>query len=634
MTLSKQLLVLISVLFLMIFSVNYVTSISNIRDYLQVEAKVHAQDTATSLGLSLSPHIDNPHDPILETMIQAIFDMGYYKEIKLTDVDGNTLVLLNNSKVFEEVPDWFVELVPMETATAKSEISSGWNIGGLVYVTINPGYAYLKLYQQALSAFYYSLATFAVSVLLLFLVLRFILQPLHKIDELAKTIASGKFARIEKLPWTTEVRNVAASMNFMSNKIEGVINNLNQKLEALGKRLLLDELTGLYKKSGFETDMKQLFIANGEGYVVLLKINNLAELTGSQGNDAADRFLKDFAETLRQCAAGLQPEAAQVYRFYGSEFVLLARSAPATAIEAFAKLLQSKLTQLGEHYQKKDIVHIGIAPFNPIGTTAGIVAAANEAYEQAKLIGANSYFIRRDDEQGKTMAHWKELVFDIIDYARYRVSYIGQVEDLRNGRVLMEEAFTQAFDEQGQTIPIGAFVSVAEKFEKIVDLDKGVTREVARHIIDRQLTHSIVINLSMATLKSAEFRFWLMDFLRRHAAIARQLVFSVTAYTAAKDIGLFQDFIDFVHQQGAKILLKRYEAQFISIDTVKTLKPDYIRLARDLTAGISTESGKKIFVEAMKEVGELLDIVIIAENVQSKSDFDIIKEIGLPGASR
>jgi EAL domain-containing protein (putative c-di-GMP-specific phosphodiesterase class I) len=175
---------------------------------------------------------------------------------------------------------------------------------------------------------------------------------------------------------------------------------------------------------------------------------------------------------------------------------------------------------------------------------------------------------------------------------------------------------------------------VAEKFEKIVDLDKGVTRKVVEHIREGQLAHCIVINLSMATLKSAEFRFWLIDFLRQNAFLAGQLVFSVTAYTAAKDIGLVQDFIAFVHKQGAKVLLKRYEAQFIPIESVKNLKPDYIRLARDLTAGISTENSKKIFVEAMKEVGELLDIVILAENVQSKSDFDIVREIGLPGASR
>jgi EAL domain-containing protein (putative c-di-GMP-specific phosphodiesterase class I)/GGDEF domain-containing protein len=625
---------LISVLFLMIFSVNFVAGVSNIRGYLQVEAKVHVQDTATSLALSLSPHMGDPHDPILKADIQAIFDMGYYREIKLTDAAGKTLVALSDGKGFEEVPGWFIALLPMDTATAQSAINAEWSIAGTVYVAGSPGYAYLKLYQQARSAFYYSLVVFGVSIALLFLVLHCILQPLNTIDQLAKAIAAGNFARIEKLPWTTEVRDVANSMNLMSKKIEGVINNLHQKLETLSRQLLLDDLTGLYKKGCFETDIKQLFMANGDGFIFSLKIDNLAELTKDQGNDAADRFLRHFAEILIRCAHEQQPEPAKVYRFYSSEFAILAKAMPPSAVEPFAKLLQTKLTHLGEQYHKKDIVHIGVAPFNPIGTTAGILAAANEAYEQAKLIGTNSYFIRQSDEQGKTVEQWKNLLFDIIDGERYQVSYIGQAEDLHSGEIIMEEAFTQAFDEQGRTIPIGTFVSLAEKFEKIVDLDKGVTQRVVEHIDAGQLTHGIVINLSMATLKNADFRFWLIDFLRQHAFIAGQLVFSVTAYAAAKDIALVQDFIAFVHKQGAKVLLKRYEAQFIPIEAVKNLKPDYIRLARELTSGISAENSKKIFVEAMKEVGELLDIVILAENVHSAGDFDIIREIGLSGSSR
>ena len=110
MTLSKQLLILISVLFLMIFGINYVSSVNNIRSYLQVESEVHAQDTATSLGLSLSPYIANETDPVMEAMMNAIFDMGYYKEIKLVNVDGKPLITLANDRIFEEVPDFFTDI--------------------------------------------------------------------------------------------------------------------------------------------------------------------------------------------------------------------------------------------------------------------------------------------------------------------------------------------------------------------------------------------------------------------------------------------------------------------------------------------------------------------------------------------
>lgn len=631
MSLFKQLLILISVLFALIFGGNFAVSLNKIRDYLQVESRVHAQDTATSLGLSLSPHMANTRDPILATMIQAIYDMGYYKEIRLTDVEGRTLVALNDSRVFEQVPQWFIDWLPMETATATSEISSGWNIAGSVQVTSHPGYAYLKLYQQMLDALYYSLAALTLSVILLFLVLRFTLRPLKTIDRQAQAIAAGSFARIETLPWTTEVRNVALSMNQMSGKIEGVISHLNQRLDALGQRLLLDELTGLYKKSNFETDMERLF-GGEEGYVVSIGVDAFAELALHLGETATDALLRHLAEALVQCATVERPES-RGYRFHGAEFALVLPGLSAARVEFFARSLQATLREVGERHGRADIAHVGIAPFGPLGTPGGILAAAQDACQQARLIGANSYVIRRVQAEGKSGEQWRGLVFSLIDQRRYEISYIGQVEDLRQGALLMEEAFTQVFDETGAPLPIGVFVSMAERFERIADLDRGVTERVAARILADRVSHGVEINLAMATLRSLDFRAWLADFLRRQPSLAGQLIFSVTAYGVAKDPALFLDFIQFAHGLGARVLLKRYEPQFVSVEAVKTMRPDFIRLARDLTAGISSDEGKRTLVEAIRQVGDLLDIVIVAENVQSRSDFEIVREIGLLGAS-
>ncbi|WP_186343019.1 bifunctional diguanylate cyclase/phosphodiesterase [Allochromatium palmeri] len=631
MSLSKQLLILISVLFLLIFGGNFAVSLDKIRGYLQVESRIHAQDTATSLGLSLSPYMTNPRDPILATMIQAIYDMGYYKEIRLTDVEGRTLVQLNDSQIFEEVPRWFIHWLPMETATATSEISSGWNITGSVQVTSHPGYAYLKLYQQMLDALYYSLAALALSVLLLFLLLRFTLRPLKTIDRQAQAIAAGSFARIATLPWTTEVRNVARSMNQMSGKIEGVIGHLNQRLDALGQRLRLDELTGLYKKTNFETDMERLF-GGEEGYVVSIGIDAFAELARDLGETATDALLRHLAEALVQCATAEQPEA-RGYRFHGAEFALVLPGLSAVRVEPFARALQEALRDVGERHGRADIAHVGIAPLNPLGAPTGILAAAQDACQQARLIGANSYVIRQGYEEGRSREQWHALVFDLIDQRRYQISYIDQVEDLRHGGLLMEEAFTQVFDETGTPLPIAAFVSMAERFDRIADLDRGVTERVVERLVAERVSHGVEINLAMATLRSLDFRAWLNDFLHRHPAQAGQLIFSITAYGVAKDPALFQDFIRFAHGLGARVLLKRYEPQFVSVEAVKTMRPDFIRLARDLTAGISSDESKRTLVEAIRQVGDLLDIIIVAENVQSRSDLEIVREIGLPGAS-
>jgi len=267
MSLFKQLLLLITAIFLVIFAVNFLTSVYNTRTYLEIESEIHAQDTATSLGVSLSPYIGDETDDILLTLINAVFDRGYYREIKLVNMEGKVLVQKTNPPTFEYVPDWFVRLLPMKTATAETELSSGWNLAGTLYVTINPGYGYLKLYEQASLALRYSVAAFVIFTLLLYIMLRFVLNPLKKIEQLARDIADGRFGQISDLPWTTEIRSVAIAMNFMSEKIEQMIANLNAKLDKVSEQLQLDDLTGLKNKGSFQGDMKNLFMCHAEGYV-------------------------------------------------------------------------------------------------------------------------------------------------------------------------------------------------------------------------------------------------------------------------------------------------------------------------------------------------------------------------------
>ena len=634
MSLSKQLLILISALFLMIFSINFALSVNNIRSYLEGEAEIHAQDTATSLGLSLSPYMIDETDPVIETTMNAIFDMGYYQEIKLVNVDKQPLITLTNKTVFEGVPDWFVNFIPMKTAIAESEISSGWNISGVIYVTLNPGYAYLKLYEQAVRGFYYSLAIFVLSIALLLLVLRVTLSPLKRIDQMALSIAAGEFEIIEHLPWTTEVRNVTTSMNLMSMKNERAIASLNAKLEGIGKKLQQDDLTGLNKKNSFETDMKQLFMMDISAFIFVIKIDGLSSLVKTMGNESIDLFLKDFARTLKNIAEQNADGEVSAYRFFGSEFSLLAKNISFEQAEHLAKQLNYSFAELGEKYQKPDIAHIGVASFNPVSTTEGILLAANEAYEQARLIGVNSYYIRRSDDVAKDIAEWKSLVFSVIDNQQYNVSFVGQVESFQTEQLLMEEAFTQAVDKKGDAIAIGTFVSIAEKFSKIVDLDKGIILKVIDYIKAQQIQHAVAINLSTRTVKSSDFRSWLVDLMKNNQSISQQLVFSISSYAVAKEVAVYKEFIAFAHKLNTKVIIKRFETQSTSPDIAKELKPDFIRLARDIGNGIATDQEKQAFVETMQGIGELLDIVILAENIHSESDYACMKNIGIAGASR
>ena len=740
MSLSKQLYAIISFIFLMIFAGNFIISVQNTKDYLEIESQTKAQDTATSIGMTLRSLINDKNDPEIETIIKAIANRGFYKEIRLEDiemsfstdelireakdldestdwvisevsvdpkfglieknnsddevgtalnaleegksiesenliisdnrykfipaddfVDGNSIdihfiatykneslkskailkvdkVLVKESRKekFDYIPQWFIDMFPLVLDEKKSEISDGWKVTSVIYVSANAGDAYAKLYEQAKSAIIYAAVAFIIAIILLVVFLQFILQPLKRIEKLAMNIARGEFSVIKKLPYTTEIKNVAIAMNDMSLKIEGIIKKLNKNIDNMSQKISTDDLTGLSLKQTFETDIKKMFITKSCGYVLNIKIDKLGDYAKNHDNAKVDNFIKSFALILKDCNREFKYEIS-AYRFFGSEFAMIVQNCNSEEIAKVTSYLKEKFEAFGLEVEKKEIAHIGATPFNPFGTINEMLVAANESCETAKQIGPNEACIRDENDLARDMTAWKELIFDIIDNFKFSVGYINDAKILNEpneGKLVLQEAFTSASDTNDEQIPIGTFVSIAEKYDKILDFDKAVIQKVINYIQTQNITHDISINLSIDSIENSSFTTWLKDTLLNHRSIANQLVFSMTSYGVAKDINNFKSFAKLVHENGGKIIIKRFESKFIPLDNIKELNIDYIRLAREYTNGICKDSGKEGFVESMQELSTLLNIKILAENVREEDDFKKIKRINIFAASR
>lgn len=652
MSLSKQLMMLISAMFLAIFAVNFILSLSSIRYYLEVESETHAQDTATSLGLSLRPFLiernklygDGEPDPkalennraLLETMVNPIFDRGYYKQILLKDIDGTVLVEKTNPTTFTTVPEWFVNLLPMSTATVHSDIDIGWIIGGQVQVSIHPGFGYLKLWEQAKHTSQISAAMLLGVLILMAILIRLLLNPLRKIEKLALQISEGKYPTIE-LPWTTEIRSVASAMNLMSGKIERVISNLNERLQEASKHLHTDALTGLATRITFETSMKERFMSNKEGHLFVIRIDDLAEYAKSHSTERVDDLIKDFTHAILNTTEAFGLGEAPLFRIVGAEFVLVCESLNKDQADALCKALSDAFETLGTTYEKPGMGHIGGVAFDPRSTTAALISAATEAHEKARIIGNNAYAFSDGAENARTIGEWHDLVTTAIKDSRFDISYAFQAYALEEGReneILIEEALSQIKDDQDQLVPIGTFVSIAETSGRITEFDHKVVEAVLDHIDRAKVSHQIAVNLSMSSLRDNRFRRKLFDLLEARAEAAKHLTFSVTAYAATQDLDSFSSFITFAHRAGTRVMLKRYESRLIAVDKLGTYQVDFIRLARHYTEDLLKDSEKQLLVESMRDVGELLNVVIIAESVKDDADLDRLKQIGIQAASQ
>jgi hypothetical protein len=132
MTLYRQLLLFTVLLFILLFSGTWLAKLESTRSFLIDQLESHAQDTATSLGLLASQHFAKEDMPAVETLINAVFDRGYYKNIILKDTDQNVLISQSLDVTIESVPHWFVKRVSLKTPEASANIMRGWRQAGTI----------------------------------------------------------------------------------------------------------------------------------------------------------------------------------------------------------------------------------------------------------------------------------------------------------------------------------------------------------------------------------------------------------------------------------------------------------------------------------------------------------------------
>ena len=123
MSLSKQLYIIISIIFILIFTGNFIISVKNTKEYLEIESITRAQDTATSLGMSLKTLLKDKYDPEIGSIINAIANRGFYKEIRLE----NSFFNIQDSDLIRASKDldgskWTVSNVLIDERIGKLEI--------------------------------------------------------------------------------------------------------------------------------------------------------------------------------------------------------------------------------------------------------------------------------------------------------------------------------------------------------------------------------------------------------------------------------------------------------------------------------------------------------------------------------
>jgi len=633
MTLYRQLIIFTLCLFFLLFTGSWLAKFESTRSFLINQLQSHAQDTATSLGLSISSHVGAGDIATVEGMINAVFDRGYYESIRLDDTTNKTVLERRLKVTIEEVPQWFISLVPLKTPEATANIMSGWRQTGTVHVKSHPGYAYNTLWEDAVRM---TLWFVACGILVLAggaIGLRFLLKPLFRVEQQADALCRKEYEIQERLPWTKELRSVVQAMNRMTIKVREMFEEQVIHTESLRERAYHDLLTGLGNRRYFESQINAyLDIPESpkKGILLLLQINDLATLNLERGFLAGDELLKRVGNLIRDGFA--QYDSAILSRLNGSDFGIFLPDVESWAAESVTSLLTNQLRQVAtERISLTDnIGHVGVSVFDGSVTLARILSEADAALATAKQTGPNAWSIRTTGDEKVPLGQfqWKEMLENALKENRVALEAQPVVAVRDHNKMMHLEIFSRIMREDGEWLSASLFMPFAERMKLVSTLDRLVLEKITQFNRLDLPSENVAVNISAASLQDISFRQWLENYLVKLPPSSPRLIFEFDEYGAVQNLQILREFRTFLEKQGHGIGLDHFGRSFSHLGYIKSLRPDYVKIDRAYTGELKEEENDaRFYISSLCRVAHSIDIAVIAEGVETEQQFRILKEL-------
>ena len=630
MTLRREILSAISLIFMMAFVGLIFAGITTNRSVLERQLAAQAQDAASELSKELGRTLGESQYQAGEFEINRVFDRGLYQKLTVYSKSGVVLFARESAVKPEGVPGWFASLVGVDAPEKQAFFSDGWKELGKVAVISQPGEAYQSLWVTCVHTTGWTVLAYLIAMFLTHLVLRIVLKPLAEIEHLALEIAERRFIQMRSVPHVKELARVVFAMNIMSLRIADTLKTESARAEAFRKEAYVDAVTGLDNRRSFDLRLNDLLEGDlqfSDGVMIGLEVNNLKVFNNETSYREGDGFLKLVARVSS--------------RFLGSKALIASRTGGGGF--TFVLLDQELDTINAMAYQLRDLLHeetnklpgeteltfsLGVIGFYKHDKSSQILARLDLAIETARQLGLNAlYFEKSEHLPEETMGSkgWRELIQSALTENRWIL--MGQpVVALDDKALIHEEIMSRLVGREGNLIPASLFVPMALRHCLMEEVDRALLELVFRlHQGQAKWETKMAVNVSSQSLQSKEFVTWLDAQLNALSLEARQsLSFEVSEYGCSIDLAAAKSFATMIRGHQALFGIDNVGFAPNSLQILRDLPADYIKLVAGLVQEALHTADARSLIQSLATLAQSLDIKVIAQGVEFEEQLEML----------
>jgi len=397
-----------------------------------------------------------------------------------------------------------------------------------------------------------------------------------------------------------------------------------------------DTLTGLFNRHyfnlQFEHIMNQAKRYSTKVALFLFDIDNFKRINDSLGHKAGDIVLTKTAELVQEVLR----ESDYFFRIGGDEFTII--------MENFHSSNEVKLlAQRVEEALKASIeidalsIHIslsiGISLFPDHGDDMNTLQkSADIAMYQSKKEGKNRFTIfAKDSGSSSEIIELENELYEGIDRGELEI-YLQPQVDLANNELVGAEALVRWNHPKRGILTPNVFLPLAQEGGLMYKLDLVMIENtfllLRKYEVRGLLNFSISVNISNALFHHQRFFSIMQKFQQRYTHLCSFMKLELTEDILMVDSSHAVKMVKSLRLIGYTTAIDDFGTGYSSLSQLKTLEIDELKIDRSFIRDLSKSKADRAIVKAIVDMGHTLELQVLAEGTEDKSQVDLLKEMG------
>ena len=418
----------------------------------------------------------------------------------------------------------------------------------------------------------------------------------------------------------------------LATRLNQAHQSLQASTQALARRASHDFLTGLLNREGFTQAVAAHLARHREEShgLMLLDLDGFKTVNDVFGHKVGDRVLEDIARWLASQLEGLDAVAG---RWGGDEFAIL--YSPVAGIktpETLAEALIRSIPFATPHYGGHLGVSIGVLKIEAVNTLefTDMISVVDEALYEAKRAGRNRYRVV-DEALNLQLATRRDVERDLLGAIESRgiELWYQPIVDRRSGRIHSLEALIRWKHPRHGRISPEHVVFAAASTGIAAELILYILEEICRAMRTLDAPGSalagipIAMNVSPREMAQLAVDEIVLGTLAARGIAPSRLQIEITEEVAL-DTQATRGRLSALAAAGVAIAVDDFGVGYSSLSS---LRSDYVRqvkIDRSFIDGLEASPGNAVLVNSILQLGNSLDILVVAEGVETQAELDVL----------